>query len=314
MPGQKVITESQGNLFISPIEFFCGDKVIISYDINVDDDFSIDMLNSSEQNDFFYFGHDEIQSLIPNINDLKSISIESISYSLNKNILNFKITCTFWQPGKVDMPEIKIKTENYILNVQFPQIEVSSILEKTHISSIRSYKGPEIIPGSTYIIWVSGILLLGFLAAMITMIVKFSKIKRFYKMLRLKHRYRKNYKRSVSKINLLSKNSANLSDMDFCERLQLILRDFFAVRFSEKIYNMTTPEITKWFTDTFGSLLPDNAMEAIEKFYAVMVRCEYIRFSGYSSKASILLCDERKTLLAQGQEIFDLIEKGIVTE
>lgn len=314
MPSPKVLTETQGNLFISPIEFFCGDKVLISYDISVEDDFSIDMLNSSDQSEFFFSTPEEIQSLISNIDEYKNITIESIDYSLNKNILNFKISCTFWQPGKVDMPEIKIKTENYILKVPVPQIEVSSILEKTQISSIRSYKGPEIIPGSTYIVWGGGILLLGIIACLITMIVKFSKIKRFCKTLRLKYKYRKNYKRSVSKLNLLLKNSQNLSDMDFCEKLQSILRGFFAVRFSERIYNMTTPEITKWFTDSFGKLLPDNAMDAIEMFYAVMVRCEYIRFSGSSSQEAVLSAEERKSLLAQSQEIFDLIEKGIVTE
>ena len=58
-------------------------------------------------------------------------------------------------------------------------------------------------------------------------------------------------------------------------------------------------------------ILPEQAEQAIQLFYELMVRCDFIRFSGNSVVGAEVTQDEKEQLIHKGINIMSLIEKGI---
>ncbi|MCR4790681.1 MAG: hypothetical protein K5839_06340 [Treponemataceae bacterium] len=298
---------TQGNLFISPIEFFCGDNVSLSYDFVVSEGTFQDLYQTGIIN---ITSQEEIAEIIKI--DPSNFTIKELTLTSTGTNVNLKLNCVLWKTGNIQLPPISLPLENEILEIHVPQFTVSSILEKTNSTSIRPYKGPVTIPGTTYLLWGQILILAGLLAGLIVALVKISKIIAFVSRQNKKRRYRKNYRKTLFRLKLLSKSSASFSDQNYCNQLQVILRDYLAVRFTDEIYNLTTSEIIKWFDGIFSRLSPDTAGSIITHFYKVMNRCDYIRFSGDSIPESLMQENEREILLKETTDIVNLFERGIM--
>ena len=181
-------------------------------------------------------------------------------------------------------------------------------MEKTGTTSIRGYKGPEIIPGSTYLVWASVLLTALVLALIILAIVKCKKIAKFFKDISIKRKFKKSYKKANLNLILLKKNSNTLNDENFCLKIQTTIRDYFSVRISNHIYNMTTEEITKYLTDKVAKYVEENLTGI---FYEVMYKCDTIRFSRKDKGENLLQENERLDLIQKTQSILNIINKGI---
>ena len=296
---------TQGNLFVSPSEFFCGDKVTVSFNFIVTEGISYEL----EKIDSLSFTTLEEISAITNI-DENLVHIDSILLSAEKNNANITIECTFWKTGDIELPQITIPLNTETLEIHVPQIQVASILEKTGVSSLRQYKGPQIIPGSSYIVWASIVGFVVILALLIAALVNISRISKFFKKCKRNRILRKNYHLSISKLKILSKMNSKLSDQDFCQKIQSILRDYFSIRFDKEIYSLTTGEIVKWYNSYFRKLLPSFAENAIQLFYEIMTRCDFLRFSKNTQTELAMQKDERKSLIEKTEQVINLIEKG----
>ena len=318
-PKTELIT--QGNLFVSPAEFFCGDKVFVSFTFTSDSDAVTELEQSIQLDTLEYLTNEQLRSVLGGAeNDEEAaVTISGISVSCAKNAstmqtsVNVKLNCVFWRSGEVKIPELTIPLENHLLKIQFPSVTVSSILEKTGTTSIRGYKGPEIIPGSTYLVWMSVFASLVLLSLLILALVKSKSIALFFKKLSIKHKFYRQYLKTVQSINSLKKLKPSFedkifNDVDFCLKIQTAIRDYFALRFSKNIYNMTTEEITRYLTHEKSQNLPDNL---VSNFYAVMCKCDTVRFSDFVKNEGSLPADEKIDLLDNTLEIVNSIHKGI---
>ena len=88
------------------------------------------------------------------------------------------------------------------------------------------------------------------------------------------------------------------------------MRSFFSFRFSDKVYNLATSEIIDWFSTIYNLILPEQAEQAIQLFYEIMLRCDFLRFSGNSVKGAGMQENEKGQLIQKSITVMNLIEKG----
>ena len=303
---QNVITLTNGQSFVSPKEIFCGDKVFLQYQALLTDDVVLSLVNVLP----IHITDAETLSQYININP-EICTVESFDLFVDGNMLIYQINCVGWQLGKVIIPSTRVKLDSLILELPSCDFSIISILEKTGESSIQSALPPILLPGTTYKVYgfvFLGIVLLGLF---IFTLIKSSKIFRFFKNILIAYKYKKNYKKCINLLKKLNKNSSKFSDIKFAEELQTIMRNFFAFRFSENVYNLATSEIIGWFSSVYNMILPEQAEQAIQLFYELMVRCDFIRFSGNSVVGAEVTQDEKEQLIHKGINIMSLIEKGI---
>ncbi len=301
----NLIQFSGGQFFVSPKEIFCGDKVNLQYQTVLTDDIAIILNNVLPLK---VTDSDQLAKIIKI--DSLACTVENFELSISGNLLTFQLNCIPWQLGNISYPTITLNLENLVLEIPSSGFTVSSILEKTGESSVRPAIGPILLPGTTYIVYGSIFLGIVLLSLVIFTITKSSKIVRFFKNIIISHRYKKNYKKSLALLKKLNKNASSLSYKEFAEKLQNIMRSYFAFRFSDKIYNLATAEIVGWFNSIYNLILPEQAEEAIYLFYEIMIRCDFLRFSGNSVNNGSFQENESFELIQKSSKVMELIEKG----
>ncbi len=302
---QNIVQLTNGQSFVSPKEIFCGDKVLLQYQVLITDDLAIPLGSSLP----LKITDSEQLSKLINVDSLVC-SVESFDLFLDGNLLTYQINCTGWQLGKVIFPNIKVNLNTVTLEFPSTNFTVTSILEKTGQNSLQVAKGPILLPGTTYFVY--GFIFLSILifSLFIFTLTRSSKIFAFFKNIVISYRYKKNYKKCLSLLKKLNKNSESISDVNFAEELQTIMRSFFSFRFSDKVYNLATSEIIGWFSTIYNLILPEQAEQAIQLFYELMLRCDFLRFSGNSVKGAEMQENEKEQLIQKAITVMNLIEKG----
>ena len=302
---KQTIQLADGQFYVNPKEIFCGDKVSLQYQTVLTDDIAIVLGNVLP----LKISDTEQLAKIIKIDSL-ACTVEKFELSVSGNLLTSQVNCVPWQLGKISYPTIKLNLENIILEIPGSEFTVSSILEATGETSVKPAMGPILLPGTTYVVYGSIFLGIVFLSLLIFTLTKSSKIIRFFKNIIIARRYKKNYKKSLGMLKKLGKNSQNISYKEFAEELQKIMRNYFAFRFSDKIYNLATAEIVGWFNSVYNLILPEQAEESIHLFYEIMLRCDFLRFSGNSVADGNFKENENIELIQKASKVMELIEKG----
>ena len=302
---KQTIQLADGQFFVNPKEIFCGDKVTLQYQTVLTDDNAIILGNVLP----LKISDSEQLAKIIKIDSL-DCTLENFELSISGNLLTSQINFVPWRLGKLSYPTVKLELESIIIELPGSEFSVSSILEATGETSVKPAMGPILLPGTTYIVYGSIFLGIILLSLVIFTISKSSKIIRFFKNIIIARRYKKNYKKSLGMLKKLGKNSQNISYKEFAEELQKIMRSYFAFRFSDKIYNLATAEIVGWFNSVYNLILPEQAETAIHLFYEIMLRCDFLRFSGNSVEEGNFKENENIELIQKASKIMELIEKG----
>ena len=302
---KQTIQLADGQFFVNPKEIFCGDKVTLQYQTVLTDDNAIILGNVLP----IKISDSEQLAKIIKIDSL-DCTLENFELSISGNLLTSQINFVPWRLGKLSYPTVKLELESIIIELPGSEFSVSSILEATGETSVKPAMGPILLPGTTYIVYGSIFLGIILLSLLIFTLTKSSKIIRFFKNIIIARRYKKNYKKSLAMLKKLGKNSQNISYKEFAEELQKIMRSYFAFRFSDKIYNLATAEIVGWFNSVYNLILPEQAETAIHLFYEIMLRCDFLRFSGNSVEEGNFKENENIELIQKASKIMELIEKG----
>lgn len=302
---KQTIQLADGQFFVNPKEIFCGDKVTLQYQTVLTDANAIILGNVLP----IKISDSEQLAKIIKIDSL-DCTLENFELSISGNLLTSQINFVPWRLGKLSYPTVKLELESIIIELPGSEFSVSSILEATGETSVKPAMGPILLPGTTYIVYGSIFLGIILLSLLIFTLTKSSKIIRFFKNIIIARRYKKNYKKSLAMLKKLGKNSQNISYKEFAEELQKIMRSYFAFRFSDKIYNLATAEIVGWFNSVYNLILPEQAETAIHLFYEIMLRCDFLRFSGNSVEEGNFKENENIELIQKASKIMELIEKG----
>lgn len=212
-------------------------------------------------------------------------SIKKLSISKNgttadgKNSYEFSMTFTPWKTGKNIIPSYNLGKfagkEDFC--VTFDSINVESIFTQKNVDqTFQGARGPLLLPGTTYKIFLwSGIFLI-LIILLIRWLVKWQDFILFVKNQRLMFMYRQNKKKTLKFIK--KQLDSTQSDRDTASNIQTCLRNYLETRFGYPFKNCAASEIEIGFDKIFQGLMSDEKENAIEDLTAVFVRTDFIRY------------------------------------
>jgi len=200
---------------------------------------------------------------------------------------NFYVLSIFfipWKTGELDMEPFDLASVFELtaspLFIDIPSVPIQSISEKTGEKKLRPVRGPLIIPGTTYIVFLFCAFILLFIAGFIFVLVRFSFIRTFAKSFFARIFSSRNYLKACRELLFLEKNAAKLDAPLFCSRLSNLIRIYLEKRFMQPFRAKTSGELVSAFSAVFAGTASDKSVEYMHELYEVCARCDYIRFCG----------------------------------
>ena len=190
----------------------------------------------------------------------------------------YQLTITFkpWKTGSIQFPSVKIGETELV----FESVNIVSLTEQDGISSLKENTAPLLLPGTAYKLYGAMAFLTILLIIGIRLIVKHKQVMIFIKNRQLLRKYKKNRKATVKGLNeLLKDKKAEVSDPQFAEKYQHIMRNYMEVRFGFPFTKTVTSELMKGFYQATGQVLSENKENAFGQLAASFIRTDYIRYS-----------------------------------
>ncbi len=250
---------------IVPTEIFVGDTALIRL-----------------TNDFLPFQKISEKCLV------RSLTLSSISAAKNEYELLIRIVP--WKSGEIKIPPFdlgllvqKTRESESAFPVQIVEISpffVKSVLEKTGESAFRPSSPPLLIPGTSFLFVFFAIFVLLILFVFFFTLSKFGAISfvigKFFENAAMN----KNARIAIKNLKKLKKKS--LSDLDFAENLQAILRKFLSGFLKKDVFSFSTSELSK-----------EISISGFEKIFS---RTDFVRFAKNLPKSEFF-DGERNALL-----------------
>lgn len=236
---------------------------------------------------------------------LNSSEFEILKIELSPAGVNYyqlSITFKAWKTGDIKFPSIQLGDTELVLD----PINIVSITEQNGFSSLKENMGPIMLPGTTYKLYGAIIIFTLFLILAIRIIVRREKIMFFIHNQKLLRKYKKNKKITLRKLKaLIDEQDKLLSDSDFAQAYQHILRNYLETRFDFPFTRAATSEFMTGFYQVTRNLLPEDKEKAFENIVTGFIRSDFIRYS----KDASLKDDERKDLIESAINSIERLEK-----
>lgn len=256
----------------------------------------------------FSFNSPKLRNLVEN--GTAQIPVSSFAEEINENNLEilkvelfqagvdtYQLSISFipWKTGLFNLPKIKIADVELIFRPE----EVISLTKEYDTTTLRDSTSPLLLPGTTYKVYGSIILLVVFIVLGICLIVKRKKVGFFVRNKLLQRRYKKNKKKTIKQLKNIA--ALQISDSEAAGNIQNILRKYLEYRFAYPFTRTVTSELVSVFYKITQSLLSETKYEAFGEIANSFIRTDYIRYS----KNSSFLINEKKELI---QKIINNIE------
>ncbi len=290
---KALITDEQ--IVVLPKDVYVGDQMEIRYTFTT----SIDLSANTQL---------PTKLIPPEMDELTILSITlSDADSTGGNGYVLSVQCIPWKSGIIDIPEI---TDQLTLSLDIPPITIQSILLHTGNQELRSIKAPILIPGTTWIIWFIVLIILIFCGGIIFFIGLLKKrgltLKEFWYMVFSTPYYR----RAMRVLRRMTKKGESFSDMDWAHMLSQCIRMYLSERFQFEFDAVSSSDIVFVFAAITDNTQDETITSRMEILEQILVRMDYIRFSGASDGSATLTADERATVIKSVREIIRFFEKG----
>lgn len=277
---QQILKTQQ---ILSPKRVYIGDTAQLQCSFNSDSEL-LKNLKTNETKELSFEGF--TKSLNSKEFEIKKIEISSV----NTNFYNLTLTFIPWKTGNIIFPEYNLSkgfnlNENISKNsneliISFNEINIVSIIQQNSITSPKSELSPFLLPGTNYKIYLSIIILLVLIFALIQILCKHKKISTFLKNQKLLRKYKKNKK--ITQKQLKKLKDSEKSDKEICENIQKLLRKYLSVRFEFPFENCGSSEIMNTFYKSTNNLYSEKKESAMEKIVSIFIRTDFIRYSNNS--------------------------------
>ena len=283
-----------------PLEVYVGDVAEIRYS------FKLDLKLSFEEN----FEKEINVEKIPFENISDSLIIKGARFFRRGDDFTFALKFIPWRTGTISFSPFNLFSvlelddadmdENYSFNISLLPIEIKSVVEKTGRAEIQGPLPPLMVPGTSYVVFVLVVVTVIFLAAIFHALVKFHDLRRWFSQIKVRRMRRRN---SIITLRKLKKNlrNGNLSDIEFCARLQNIVRAYLSCRFDFPFESESARGMPIAFQKIFLGEVSDFVFPVLDDLTSAFIRTDYIRYAHGSIDESLEPKTEHEANLVQGE-------------
>lgn len=305
--------------FVMPKMIYTGDTVEIRYIFHSDallfsGDFSEKISASMAlRTDHDFFKANEQKFAV------KSASLEKINseYTLTLSLIP-------WKTGFLQIPPFNLSSivefsmqdrggmsvrRSVPFVVSLSPIEVKSLVAKNGNKSFMAESGPLVLPGTTALLALLGILSVIFFSVFLFTILHLPKVAKFIVDLSYIYSLKRTSRKAIKRLLALQKDSPKISsDKDFAEKLQHIIREFLSKRFSYNFSTVTTSRIYGIFSELCGGSLSGHQSQTIESLIEIFSRLDYLRFCEKAAFLEKFGSDEKHERIVLSENAIKLIE------
>lgn len=246
--------------------------------------------------------------------EIETCTIKSIELTGQNGNYILSVKCIPWIIGSLDIPPIDIEPFSTAISVPFildiPPVTIYSLVDKTQKTELRPVRPPLVIPGTTWLLY--GIILLCLIVFIVLLIilVRIKKLRAKCSNFFEKVFSSRNYRHTIKALKRLLKKEKNFSSIDFAKQISEIIRKYLTYRFSHNFDAETTSAIISVFNEILGYTAETEQLLKMEFLVSILVRCDFVRFSGSTREEGSISTEERREIIQQLFIIFAQFEKG----
>lgn len=284
---------------VIPREVFIGDEMEIRYAFTSDMTLPVS----------------ETEVLPLEVSDTDDMTV--LGMQLSKEADRYVITahCIAWRTGSVQLPEIVlVKEETEVttdeegnettvvkpgFSVKIPPVTIQSVVDYTGKSDLRPARPPIVIPGTTWIIYVIIILCVILFILLIVILLRFNAFKSRFLSVFSSVLIARNYRLLRRRIKRFLKHYIKAETEEFATELAHFIRGYMSIRFKTDFDSVTASEFVTVFAEAMNFTGSPEAFAATEVIADILLRCDYVRFSGDTGETGTLSGDERSKLCSE---------------
>ena len=184
--------------------------------------------------------------------------------------------------------------------IMLEPVEVLSLSEKLGTTTLRPPAPPLLLPGTKYIVWSLIVVLVLLLIMLAVFAMNFSAFVRRTVLLRERIGYRRNAFRSRRRLRGLLR--PELSDADFAQRWQQLMRSYLDYRFGASFLSITSKDIALTVARATGDMLDIEQENAVLSIQSLFIRTDYIRYAKDSPDSRKLPLQDHEAAFAGGEK------------
>lgn len=268
--------------FVFPKKIFVGTPVEIQYAFSSGEDFFPEQEDSAAEK--------------PLLTEKLPFETENDDFSLQKAVVkkdgarySVAFTLVPWRTGLIDIPPFNLYSAvfgsdciNFTIDLE--PFEVSSLLDEYGADFAQKPLPPLLVPGTLYVLYALSAVLLVLIFAAVQVFKHRVKIAAAVKNKIILQKYAQNARKTLRALKKLLKRQ-KLTDTDFCEAAQNIMRAYLNVRFGENFTVLVSFELSAAFERATGGFLDGERREKAENIASFFRRADYIRFAAGSFDA-----------------------------
>lgn len=303
------------DMTVIPRDVFIGDEMEIRYVFNS----SLELLPSGSE------------PLLLDVPDSEDVTVLGVMLSKEAGRYVMTARCIGWRTGSVQLPEIiivkdtdgasgkEVAAEEDLsagggnadggsaseeetkpaFSVKIPPVIIQSVVEYTGKTDLQSARPPIVIPGTTWIIYVIIILCVILFVMLIIVLLRFNTVKSRFFAVFSSVLIARNYRLLRRRIKRFLKRYLKVDTELFATELAHFIRGYMSVRFKTDFNSVTASEFVSAFAEAMNFTGSPESFGATEVIADILLRCDYVRFSGDTGESGTFSENERSDLCSE---------------
>ena len=254
------------------------------------------------------------------MDDIPDMTVKSVSLQRAGSSYMLSMLCIPWSLGDIEIPPVLIYgnggnadetagteqgaestdesdesgiPEEVRIFLDVPAVTIKSIVNYTGASDLRPSKAPLLIPGTTWVIYILSIIGITVLVTLVIILIKFRSFRKKVHAVVSACLVVKNYHSLKYQLRKLMKGKKPVTDAQFADIVSHLIREYISCRFAYNFRSETPAGVVEAFERITCGLFSVEVGEAVQELSDVLIRCDYIRFSGDVGENGVLPAEER---------------------